>query len=133
MRSFHDYWLLGHSVDGESEVLTLHLSEDPRGVGKPEKVDVVFTGLMDYFLEHDLGVSIVFSVDEQPLDSFIADNLAQFNEHAKWGWPKFWKGDATATRTFLAENRYRAWELESSYGLSGWVVAAHMDERVSVV
>src|SRR5688500_7215169 len=63
VRSFHDYWLLGHSVDGESEVLTLHLSEDPRGVGKPEKVDVVFTGLMDYFLEHDLGVSIVFSVD----------------------------------------------------------------------
>lgn len=132
MRSFHDYWLLGHSVDGEVEVLTLHLSEDPRGVAKPEKVDVVFTGLVDYFLEHDLGVSIVFSVDEQPLDSFIADNLDRFNEHAKWGWPKFWKGDAVASQTFLAENRYRVWELESSYGLSGWVVATHVDERVSV-
>jgi hypothetical protein len=133
VRSFHDYWLTGHSVDGEGGVLTLRLSEDPRGVAKPDKVDVVFTGVMDYFLEHDLGVSIVFAIDERSLGSFIADNLNQFTEHAKWGWPKFWKGDSATSHAFVAENQCRVWELQTSYGLSGWIVAAQVDERGSVV
>jgi len=133
VRSFHDYWLTGHSVDGEGGVLTLRLCEDPREVEKPEKVDLVFTGLMDYFLEHDLGVSIVFSVEERALDLFIADNLGQFTEHAKWGWPKFWKGDSATSQAFLAERQCHVWELKTSYGLSGWIVAAQADERASVV
>jgi hypothetical protein len=119
-------------VDGKRRLLTLCLSENPKEVEKPETVELVFGGLVDYFLEHDLGVNIVLSIEELSLDSFMAANLNQFIDHAKWGWPRFWKGNSEQSRTSLAENRCRVWELDTSYGLCGWVIAAQVDEHASV-
>src|SRR5215204_4921041 len=132
MRTFHDYWLTGHTVDGEKSLLIFALSEDPRSTKTPRLVDVIFDGLQDYFLEHDLGVNVVDSIQEKALDPFLAENKERFKEQSKWGWPKFWKGDVEKTFTFLSKNQSRVWELETSYGLSGWVVATQVQERARI-
>jgi hypothetical protein len=132
MNSFHDHWLTGHTVDGEKGLLIFRLSEDPRSTEKPRLVDLVFEGLQDYFLEHDLGVNVVYSIQEKALDSFLAENQERFKEQSKWGWPKFWKGDVEKTHAFLSKNQSRSWGLETSYGLSGWVVATRVQERARI-
>ena len=132
MKSFHDYWLTGHTVDGEKRLLTFKLSEDPRGTKNPYLAELLFEEVQDYFLEHDLGVNIVYSITEKPLDNFLAENLENFVEQSKWGWPKFWKGDLEKTQTFLSSNHCRIWEMQTSYGLSGWVVATQVRENTHV-
>jgi hypothetical protein len=42
----------------------------------------------------------------------------------KWGWPRFWRETAQETTSVLLASGMKCFELSSSYGLSGWVVAA---------
>lgn len=132
MQSFHDHWLTGYAVDGEKRMLTLRLSEDPRTTEAPYLADLLFEGVQDYFLEHDLGENIVYSIREKSIEIFLNENSEDFVKQSKWAWPKFWKGDVARTQMFLSSNRCRVWELQSSYGLSGWVVATQVQELARV-
>jgi hypothetical protein len=63
------------------------------------------------------------AVEEQPLESFLADNESHFSREARWGWPRFWQGSADRTAEWLASRSRRVWTITASYRLSGWVVA----------
>ena len=123
MKSYHDYHLTGYEVDGEVREVRLHLAwqypDDPTP-RSPETV--VFEGVEDYFFEHDLGVNIVYSVEEVPLLEHLEAWASKFQDSAKWGWPKFWRGQVPNTMQHLSCKDARCFELCSSYGLSGWVV-----------
>ena len=124
LKSFHDYHLTGYEVDGQCREIRLNLAwlysegTEPR---PPEQV--VFFGVEDYFFEHDLGVSIVYAIEEVPMLRHLETNELRFKETAKWGWPRFWKGEVIKTMEHLGAKGARCFELSSSYGLSGWVVA----------
>ena len=68
--------------------------------------------------------SATLAVEEQQLQSFLADNEAHFAREARWGWPRFWQGSAEQTAAWLATRGRRVWTVSASYGLSGWIVAA---------
>jgi hypothetical protein len=124
MHSFHDYHLTGYEVDGQRRELRLTLAwlypEDPE-TRAPEQV--IFCGVEDYFFEHDLGVNIVYSIEEVPLLGHLQDCEQQFQSSKKWGWPRFWTGEVSKTMEQLSAKGAKCFELSSSYGLSGWIVA----------
>jgi hypothetical protein len=126
MQSFHDYHLTGYSVDGQAKEVRLRLewlsppdAENPR----PPQI-LVFRGVQDYFLEHDMGINIVYGIEEVSLEEHVRSNADSFAESSKWGWPRFWLESADATTSQLRSKGMKCFELSSSYGLSGWVVAA---------
>jgi len=115
MQSFHDYHLTGYSVDGQAPPD----AEIPR----PPQI-LVFLGVQDYFLEHDMGINIVYGIEEVSLEEHVRSNADSFALSSKWGWPRFWLESADATTSQLRSKDMKCFELSSSYGLSGWVVAA---------
>ena len=124
MKSYHDYHLTGYEVDGQLQELRMQLAwqypDDP--VPRPSET-VVFKGVEDYFLEHDLGINIVYGVEEVSLSAHLEACAAQFHESSKLGWPRFWRGDVSKTMEYLGAKGTKCFALSSSYGLSGWVVA----------
>jgi hypothetical protein len=124
LKPFHDFHLTGYEVDGQRRELRLNLAwlypEDTKGRGTQQ---IVFLGVEGYFLEHDLGVSIVYAIEEVPLLAHVEANAEQFRKSSKLGWPPFWKGDVSATMASLSASGAKCFELSSSYGMSGWVVA----------
>ena len=123
--SLHDYEIKGYSVDGEGRSLRFEI-DPPKGAQRTlQPFDLVFTDVAGYFLQHDLGISIVLSIEEQPLTEFLAENEDLFVQEAKWGWPLFWQGSAERAAAWLTARHCRVWVLSPSYGLAGWVVAAN--------
>jgi hypothetical protein len=121
--SFHDHYINGYRVNGRARTIHLELARPDEDRARAHSVTITFSGVEGYLLEHDLGVNIVYSIEEQPLTQFIEENASAFVEGAKWGWPLFWKGSVESTIAWLTQRAARAWALSTSYGLFGWVVA----------
>jgi len=121
--SFHDYYINGYRVNGRAHTIQLEIARPNEDRATAHSLTITFSGVEGYLLEHDLGVNIVFSLEEQSLGQFIEENTSAFAEKAKWGWPLFWKGSVESTVAWLSQRGARAWVLSTSYGLFGWVVA----------
>ncbi len=133
MRSWHDYHLTGYSVDGPGARVVFKVSWPYDTDTDVKAASVTFTGVAGYFFEHDLGSNIVYSISESPLGAFLAEYSQQFEQQREWGWPLFWKGTADETLKHLSEKMVRCFEVSSSYGLSGWVLAVAVSVLVSEV
>src|SRR5438067_1692841 len=126
MRSWHDYHLTGYRVDGERKELSLSVRDSTKSASSE---NVVFSGVVDYFFEHDLGTNIIYAIEESPIEPFVQENAALFMREQKWGWPRTWEGNAEQMIRHLQEHKFKLWVLSSSYGLSGWVLALQVTEN----
>ena len=129
MHTWHDYHLTGFAVDGAQEKITFNVSWPLPAGPEPRSAVVVFSGVAGYFFEHDLGTNIILSLDEESLQNFLVEHADQFNREAKWGWPLFWQGTTEQTFEHLSARGVRCYELSSSYGLTGWVLAKSFEHR----
>jgi hypothetical protein len=125
-RSVHDNFLVSYEVHCERREIRLHT--EYRDSGEPfERTVVVFTGVEAYCFEHDCLGNIVFDIEEIPAETILTQHQAQFEEgHRLAGWPRFWQKSLDDTRSYLREHGTRGFELSSSYGMSGWVLAQDM-------
>jgi hypothetical protein len=130
MRSWHDYRLIGYSVDGVQKEVTLRLLWTEPFPAEVKVADVVFSGVLDYLLEGDLGTNIIAAIAEVPIEPFVHENASLFErESKKYGWPRSWKGSISETIAHLTWSRAKLWTITSSYGLGGWVLASGAAER----
>ena len=127
--SLYDYEVSGYHVDDKAHTIRFILAPPKGSPNARESVEIVFGDVEGYFLEHDLGTSIVFAVEEQPLLPFLFRNEEHFVHEAQWGWPLFWQGSAQGTASWLTSRGRRVWAISSSYGMSGWVVAGAVTFR----
>jgi hypothetical protein len=125
-RSVHDNFLAGYEVNGDLQ--EIRLRTEFRDKGKPyEFTDVLFTGVEAYEFRYDNFGNIIFDVCEVPLDKWVADLAESFAEgHRQAGWPHFLRSSGDGGLEYLRQHSVRAFELSSSYGMRGWVLAKDM-------
>src|SRR5262245_9413230 len=130
--SIHDNRVVAYHVDCEQCQIILHTRFDERD--PVEYTDVVFEGVDAYNFEGDNFVNILFDVREVPISELVGEYRALFEEGVKYAWPGDWNDSPEAAiRHFQAEGA-KAFEIASSFGLAGWVVAKscrreRVDER----
>jgi len=106
-RSIHDNVIVGHTVDGERQSIVLRT--EYRGAAPPvERTTVAFEGVEAYrFAEHILdGQNILFSIDEEDVNSFLAGYADEFDR--RHGWPGFCTGSVDDAREHLATTGHAA-------------------------
>ncbi|MDP4078267.1 hypothetical protein [Acidovorax sp. A1169] len=130
MRSWHDYHLTGYAVDGQRQQLTLHVAWLYGTHPDIPHAWIIFHGVEGYFLENDLGVNVVYTITEEPLAEFLAQHAAHFEAKKKWGWPLFWRGSFDETLAHLSGKQAKCFEISSSYGMTGWVLASGVRHEV---
>jgi hypothetical protein len=117
----HDYEMQSYDIAGD--VIRFALTEPARNGGAHSSVELVFRDVEGYFFRRNATAGVALAVEELELESFLADNEAQFSREARWGWPRFWQGSAERTTDWLVARARRVWTVTASYRLSGWIVA----------
>jgi hypothetical protein len=126
--SVHDNVLLGFEVWAEGRKLILHTAFQDVSEGEPfEYTDVVFSGLMAYYFEHDNLSTILFDIEEVSLDSVLEQSRERFKAGQRYGWPGVWNRSEQACRAYLVGQGAYAYSVSSSLGLCGWVLAERME------
>jgi hypothetical protein len=124
--SIHDNRLVSYEVFCERREICLRTEFRDRG--EPfELTDVFFTGVAAYDFWHDSDIgTIIFDITEVPAVDIYAEHADQFREGVRYGWPGDWADSAETAASFFVGHGIRGFELASSCGMSGWVLARDM-------
>jgi len=120
-RSIHDSRVVSYEVDGERRRVVLHTRFDERV--PVEFTDLIFEGVLAYHFENDNFGNILFSVEEVPVAQLVASCRNLFEEGSKYAWPGSWNESPEASLDHFQSHAGKAFEISSSYGLAGWVIA----------
>jgi hypothetical protein len=89
-----------------------------------EFTDVEFDGVVAHLFEHVLPGNILFNVQEIEVGALVRNYAAVFENSWRYGWPPVeYRGDLDILVQALKAAAIRAYSIDSSYGLSGWVLA----------
>jgi hypothetical protein len=124
--SLHDNFLVSYEVDCEARRIKLCAKHDARVEGNkelPARV-IVFEGVEGYQFENDAFGNIIFSLQVVSIEQFFANYGAGIAEsYRQAGAPGPWAANLASAAQVLSAMGIQAFELSSSYGLSGWILA----------
>ncbi len=125
MASIHDSLLTGYTVDGHGRTMIFH-TEQHAGGGE-QFIDVRFRGVVAYHFEGDCLHNIVGEFYEVLPEQIVGDGLAFAERNSLYGWPVGWDRREETASDFLRRIGARVFELETSYGMWGWVAAESIE------
>ena len=118
--SLHDNFLLSYTVDAhlrEIELNTAFLDTEPN-----EFTNVRFKGVVAYHFVGDNLQTILFDISETTVEKIYDEGLELFQKNKNYSWP-FQYESRNELLNRLRDSNIRAFAIESSYGLGGWVWA----------
>ena len=125
--SLHDYFLISYEVHSEARQITLRARLDTRPCPPPDPASdcvIAFEGVEGYHFRDDAFGNIIFSLTEISIDKVLLDYHSEITESYRMsGAPGPWAGDLDSASAVLGAKGIRGFELSSSYGLSGWILA----------
>jgi hypothetical protein len=73
---------------------------------------------------------IFLDIEEIPLPEFLRSHQTEFDESSNMvGAPSWWRGSLEQAEKYLTSKSVHAFEINSSYGFSGWVLASHVHQQ----
>ena len=127
-RSVHDNNVYAYGVDCAGRRIVLHT--EYREAGEPEFTDVVFTGVLAHHFEDVMRGNILFDVNEIDVADVVARWAAVFSARKHYGWPEAIEySEPQELPELLRQRNLKAYEIHSSYGLGGWVLAEAVEFR----
>jgi hypothetical protein len=119
----HDFHLSGYDVRRFGAEIVLHLVDDypPRPV---EESHIRFSEVELYHFVHT-GGTIIFGIDEVPVSQILDDFWERILQWAKQygGVPHWDRDDRASYEAKLEADGCKAWEISSSIGFAGFVIA----------
>ena len=119
MEALHDNRILSYEVDASQHRIVLRTRSE---VG--DTVDVAFDGVQGYLFERDTLGSVIYSLDEMPIEAWLEANATQLDDGRSDAWPGPWNESLDSVRSYLESRQSRVFVISSSYGLRGWVLAS---------
>ncbi|MGX7137019.1 hypothetical protein ACWOCD_04010 [Enterococcus silesiacus] len=122
MSSIHDYEIDSYSVDFKKNMLIMNVSSNQY------KKQIIFYDVFCYRFYEEMPYSIIFDLEERPIESFYTENKELLIQTKNYVWPIMYDSlQELAAKIKDSNLHYQV--LTSSYGLNGWILA----ERVEIV
>lgn len=123
--SIHDNSLLGYEVDAAKQKITLRTEFIEASTS--EKTDVIFSDVIAYHFVNDSFSTILYGIKEIDSNQIVMENWMAFEEGWKSsGWPGEWATSKEKASAYISQNSIQGFSIESSIGMSGWVLAKSM-------
>jgi hypothetical protein len=115
---YHDFHLTGYEVRQFGAEIVLHLELSG------EQSHIRFTDVALYHFDQ-AGGTIIFGVDEVPVSAILDAHWQRILQWANGigGVPHWDRDDRNAYQAKLEAAGYRAWDISSSIGFTGFVIA----------
>lgn len=129
--NIHDHSLLEYRVDLANRRITLiTLPESARTLPNIAPLKTVFEGREGHHFDRVSSGVIFLDIEEAPLSEFLKAHEIELDEGSKSvGAPPWWGGSIEKARAYLVARNVHAFEINSSYGFSGWVLATHVRQE----
>jgi hypothetical protein len=123
----HDWEVVSVLSEPLARRLTLSIAfpnaRDPR-----DRAMLVFEGVVAHFLEGELHQNVIHEVRELPVLDVVRGYWFLFQRNRSFGWPSFIQAsDEADLAQQLAAQGARAFTIDSSIGLGGFVLARSVD------
>ncbi|WP_421794141.1 hypothetical protein [Hydrocarboniphaga effusa] len=120
--SFHDDHVVGYEVNVEARRIVLKI----KAAQGSSISSVVFNDIARYCFVNDALGNIVYALEQVRPGDVILEFKEQIAEsYRQSGAPGPWAGDLTTASRKLEEQGISGFVLSSSFGMSGWVLAAN--------
>jgi hypothetical protein len=124
---YHDYHLRGYTVSEFGTRITLHLVYDYPGATVEDSF-IEFVDVACYHFSHTTD-AILTEIDERPLDTLLKDEENFLTKAAQQDGLRFWEESFPKYLDRLKREGYKAWQLDSAIGFTGFVVAKLMAQK----
>ena len=122
----HDTQVVAYSADSRSARVELVLRDGPKE--DAPVFQLVFSGVAAHQFEYPLMPSWVFGLEEIPAVELLAREWDNFQQGTRLtGWPGAWADSQEQAEAYCNEQGLRGFDLESSYGFDGWVLAQSVE------
>ena len=124
--SLHDHFLVSYEVNCETRQIKLHTTPDPRDPAMREQRPrtITFNGVEGYQFKDDAFGNIIFALQKIPVEQLIAERGAEIAASFRMaGALDSWATDLASAPQALTVMGMQAFDLSSSYGLSGWILS----------
>lgn len=113
----HDNEILSYQVDICNKKLQMFTQYYDK-----EKTTITFTGLIGHRFENVTYQNLIFGISQIAIDYFINENKEILEKGLRFAFPIFAKS-CEELRDYLIENEQRVFEISSTIGLYGFVIA----------
>ena len=121
-KGIHDSLLVAYSVNSESQELVLSIH--PHHGTAPSSFEVVFAGTVAHCFDAPLLPAILYDISTIPAEQLIAHEWPRIEPgHKTSGWPGSWAATLAAAIQYVRSSNLQGFYVNSSFGLSGWVLA----------
>ena len=123
----HDNEILSYHVDIANKKLQISTEYCDK-----EKTLITFTGFIAHQFENVTYSNIIFGITQVHIDYFIDENKDMLEDGLKRYFPIYAK-NCEELRTYLKENEQKVFEISSSLGLCGFVIAKEISIEVTAI
>ena len=116
----HDNEITSYDVDILNKKIVLHTTYEVREVN--ESTDIIFEDVLTHCFDDVIYSNIIFSICDLEIEKFIEDYHEKLKDRKNMGWPIFYDDESQLLQK-LKDNNYKVFEIDSSLGLSGFVIA----------
>jgi hypothetical protein len=129
--NIHDHSLLEYRVDLANRRITLiTLPEAARSEPTVKPRHTVFEGREGHHFGAVSSGVVFLDIEELPLFEFLKSHQTTFDESSRmFGAPSWWNGSLDVAERYLTGLSVHAFDICSSYGFSGWVLATHIHQQ----
>ena len=120
--SVHDNVLLSLWVDCAHRQIVLRTMYE-RPDDQSEYTNIVFDDVLAYHFQSDNFGTILFDVEEEPLERTLENWQFVFEERKNYGWLPFKYEDTSDVWVRLSESGIKSFGISASYGMVGFVLA----------
>lgn len=114
----HDDYIIGYSVDlKEKDMVILTYNNKEKKQNR-----ICFSEVLTHCFECIIEYNIIFDVQECEICNFVKDNKDKLIKMKGYCWPVAYQTEEELIN-FLSTNEYKYIKINSSYGMSGWVLA----------
>ncbi len=123
MKSVHDNNIYSIEIKCEDNVIILHTKSDDGEA--PKKTDIILKGVLGHQFENVLEGNIILNIEEWESEKLYSEFETTLITYASYGFPLRFSNSEEFCIEMQRKN-LKAFVINSSYGLSGWIVANNM-------
>ncbi|MDM7995026.1 MAG: hypothetical protein QUT30_04980 [Acidobacteriota bacterium] len=129
-KEIHDSLLVGYSVSSKDEQQVLYI--EPHRESAPAPFTVIFDGVAAHFFIAPLLPAVLLDIELVSADLLINDEWASMEKgYHQCGWPGPWADSLDHAFQHAASAAFKGFYIDSSYGLSGWVLVRSVRRGIS--
>lgn len=115
----HDSVILNYTVDFKEKTLTINTEDDNFKIN-----EVIFRNYLAHSFNNVVIDNIIFDIEEVSIENFIESNKKFLEDNIKYGFPSLHTNEGMiGLKNALKDNEYKVFEISSSLGLNGFIIA----------